>query len=83
MATWAVSGGGGMRCELEKSDEGREPMEFRPFSELTKDFTPERRTRIEEIKAKMREEDRRAAETSPPPRPQERGSAAAAGPEGR
>ena len=34
-------------------------MEFRPFSELTKDFTPERWARIEAMVAEMDEEDRR------------------------
>ncbi len=48
--------------------------EFRPFSELTKDFTPERRARIEAIKARMREEDPLAAATPP----QEHGSGDAA-----
>ena len=40
--------------------EGRVEMEFGPFDELTKDFTPERWARIEEIVAEMQEEDRRA-----------------------
>jgi hypothetical protein len=37
-------------------------MEFGPFDELTKDFTPERWARIEELVAEMREEDHRAAD---------------------
>ena len=40
--------------------EGRVEMEFGPFDELTKDFTPERWARIEEIVAEMQGEDRRA-----------------------
>ena len=50
--------------------EEREPksMNHRPFRELTKDFSPERRERIEAIKARMREEDRHAAVACSPPR---------------
>ena len=40
--------------------EGEGGMEFGPFDELTKDFTPERWARIEEIVAEMQEEDRHA-----------------------
>jgi hypothetical protein len=36
-------------------------MEFGPFDELTKDFTPERWARIEAMVAEMEEEDRRRA----------------------
>lgn len=41
-------------------------MMFGPFSELTKDFSPARRARIEAIKAeKQEEEDRRFAAPGP------------------
>ncbi len=51
--------------------ERRVEMEFGPFDELTKDFTPERWARIEEIVADMQEEDRRAAAGSAQLGPQE------------
>lgn len=54
-------------------------MSFGPLSELTKDFTPERRAEIDAIKAEMqREEDRRAATGSATPGPRERESARSA-----
>ena len=59
-----------IKANAAKVVEEREPksMNHRPFRELTKDFSPERRERIEAIKARMREEDRHAALACSPPR---------------
>ncbi len=40
-------------------------MNHRPFRELDPDITPERRRQIDAIKARMREEERRAATPRP------------------
>lgn len=51
------------------TDEGKgSAMDFGPLSELTKNFTPSRRARIEAIKAEMQEEEDRllAAEAGAP-----------------